>query len=56
MDRPITDQEKLIIIKKNINSTYAPIAASHHSIRLQVKAQTTLEINYRTGSDDLLEL
>ncbi|XP_062700567.1 uncharacterized protein LOC109405945 [Aedes albopictus] len=43
VDPPVTDQEKLFIIKKNMNSTYAPIAASHHSIRLLVKAYKELD-------------
>lgn len=43
VDPPMTDPEKLFIIKKNMNSTYAPIAASHHSTRLLVKACKELD-------------
>lgn len=31
VEPPMTEQEKVFIIKKNMNATYASIAASHHS-------------------------
>ncbi|XP_062535431.1 uncharacterized protein LOC134204672 [Armigeres subalbatus] len=43
VDPPMSDLEKLFIIKKNMNSTYAPIAASQNSMRLLVKACKELD-------------
>ncbi|XP_058465806.1 uncharacterized protein LOC131439148 [Malaya genurostris] len=43
VDPPMSNLEKLFIIKKNMNTTYAPIAASQHSIYSLVQACKELD-------------